>query len=86
MLKRVAEIIAGLALAFSLFAFYTDDANPGKMVIWYVLTPKVLQVLAWIVLFFVASRLIYGPYKDYSKYFYTLFTKLFGDPKKSRLQ
>jgi Na+-transporting NADH:ubiquinone oxidoreductase subunit NqrB len=84
MLKRVAAIIAGLVLAFSLFISYSDDANPRKLVIWYVLTPEVLQIIVWIVLFFVATRLIYGPYKDYSKYFYNLFVKLFGDPKKSR--
>jgi hypothetical protein len=86
MLKRIIEIIVGMAIALSLFASYSDDTHESRLVIWYLFTPKVLQVIVWIVLFLIASRLVYGKYKDYSKYFYTLFTRIFGDPKKSDRQ
>jgi hypothetical protein len=83
MLKRTLEIILGLAIGLSLFVMYSDDTHESRLVIWYLLTPKVLQVIAWIALFFVAGRLVYGKYKDYTKFFYNLFIKLFGDPKKN---
>lgn len=55
---RVLEIILGLAITFSLIAKYGDDTHEMKLLIWYVLTPTVLQVLAWIGLFLLAWRLI----------------------------
>lgn len=58
MLRRVLEIILGLAITFCLIAKYGDDTHEMKLLIWYVLTPTVLQVVAWIGLFFVAWRLI----------------------------
>lgn len=82
MLKRIVEIILGLAIAFCLFCRYSDGNTPNQLVIWHILSERTLQVITWIVLFFLASRLIYGKYKDYSKYFYNLFVKMFGDPKK----
>ncbi len=83
MLKKIFRIILGLALGLSLFAMYSDETHESRLVIWYLLTPKVLQIIAWVVLFFVASRFIYGKPKDYSTFFYNLFVKLFGDPKKT---
>jgi hypothetical protein len=83
MVRRVLEIILGLIIGLSLFASYSDDTHESKLLLWYILTPRVLQIIVWIALFFVASRLIYGKPKDYSKYFYNLFVKLFGDPKKA---
>jgi len=83
MLKRILEIILGLVIGFSLFIFYSDETHESRLTIWYLLTPKVLQIIVWIGLFFLASRLIYGKPKDYSKFFYNLFVKLFGDPKKT---
>lgn len=80
-LKRVLQIILGLAIGLSLFVMYSDDTHEFRLVIWYLLTPKVLQIITWIALFFVASRLINGKPKDYSAFFYNLFVKLFGDPK-----
>jgi hypothetical protein len=58
MLKRTAEIILGLAITISLIAKYGDETHEMKLLIWYVLTPTVLQVIAWIGLFLVALRLI----------------------------
>jgi len=84
MLKRILEIIAGLALAFCLIASYGDGENPRQLMIWYILPARTLQIFIWIVLFLVASRLVYGKYKDYSGYFYDLFVKMFGDPKKTK--
>jgi len=84
MLKRTLEIIAGLALAFCLIASYSDDKTPSQLMIWYILSAKTLQIITWIILFLLASRLVYGKYKDYSGYFYNLFVKMFGNPKKER--
>jgi len=84
MLKRTLEIIAGLALAFCLIASYSDDKNLSQLMIWYILSAKTLQIITWIILFLLASRLVYGKYKDYSGYFYNLFVKMFGNPKKER--
>ncbi|MGC4104039.1 hypothetical protein [Ferruginibacter sp.] len=81
MLKRIIQVILGLAIAISLFAHYSDATHESRLLIWYVLTPKVLQVIAWIVLFCLGGRLIYSRYKDHSKFFFNLFTKLFGNPK-----
>jgi len=83
MLKRIFQIILGLAIGLSLVAKYSDDTHESKLLIWYLLTPNVLQIIAWIILFFVASWLVYGKYKDYSKFFYNLFVKLLVDPKKA---
>lgn len=82
MLKRILEIIIGIAIAICLIASYGDENNPRQLVIWYLLSAKTLQVIIWVVLFLFASRLVYGKYNDYSKYFYNLFVKIFGDPKK----
>ena len=84
MLKRIVEIIFGIAIAICLIASYSDDKNPQQLIIWYVLSAKTLRVIVWIMLFLLASRLVYGKYKDYSGYFYNLFVKMFGDPKKKR--
>lgn len=84
MLKRIVEIIFGIAIAVCLFSRYSDDNTRDQLVIWHILSERTLQVITWIFLFFLASRLIYGKYKDYSKYFYNLFVKMFGDPKKTK--
>ena len=84
MLKRIIQFILGLAITFCLIASYSDDNNPGQLVIWYILSAKTLKVIVWIVLFLLAARLMFGKEKDYSKYFYSLFVKMFGDPKKTK--
>jgi menaquinone-dependent protoporphyrinogen IX oxidase len=84
MIKRIFEITLGVIIAFTLFANYSDETHKEQLVIWYVLTPKVLKVVAWILLFLLAGRLIFGKYKDYSKYFYNLLIKLYGDPKNKK--
>ncbi len=83
MLKRILQITLGLAIGLSLFAMYSDETHDSRLVIWYLLTPKVLKIITWLALFFVAARLIFGKPKDYSNFFYNLLVKLFGDPKKT---
>lgn len=83
MIKRVIEIVVGITIAFCLTANYSDKNHESKLLIWFLLTPNVLKVIVWLALFFIAGRLIFGKYKDYSNYFYSLLTKLFGDPKKA---
>ena len=82
MARRKIEIILGAAIAQCLVANYSDAANPSKLLIWYVLTPAVLKAITWIALFVVASRLMFGKSKDYSRSVYNLLVKMFGDPKK----
>ncbi|MGG9961235.1 hypothetical protein [Ferruginibacter sp. SUN106] len=84
MLKRIIEIIAGIALAICLIASYSSSTEPGRLLIWYIIPPRFLQIIVWIALFLLASRLVWGKPKDQSKYFYDLFVKLFGDPKKRK--
>lgn len=81
MLKRILQIVLGLAIGISLFGVYSDETHEKKLIIWYLLTPKVLQVIAWIVLFYLASHLVSGKPNDYSKFFYNMLVKIFRDPK-----
>lgn len=84
MIKRVAAIVSGILIMISLFASYSDEQHqPGQLLIWYIFTPKMLKIVVWIILFFLAARLIWGKPKDYSKYFYALFVKWWGNPKKN---
>jgi len=83
MLKRIIEIILGLLIGFSLFISYSNVTHESRLAIWYLLTPKVLQIMAWVGLFLLAARLIYGRPKDYSKFFYNILSKFFGDPNKT---
>ena len=83
MARRIIEVILGAIIAFSLIASYSDETRQSQLLIWHVLTPAVLKIIVWLLLFFIASRLMFGKYKDYSKYFYNLLVKTFGDPKKS---
>ena len=78
--RRIVEIILGIAITFCLIA--RKDGN--EFIIWYILTPKVLKAITWIVLFFVAGRLLFGKYKDYSAYCYRLLARLLGTPSKHK--
>lgn len=82
-IKRVLQIAFGAAIAFCLLASYSDKTDQSQLLIWYVLTPKILKVIAWLFLFFIAGRLLFGKFKDTSKYFYQLMVDIFGDPKRT---
>jgi len=84
MLKRIVEIIVGIAIVICLIVYYGDGKSPSQLLIWRILSVKTLQFITWIALFLLASRLVFGKYKDHSKYFYNLFVKMFGDPKKGK--
>jgi hypothetical protein len=84
MIRKIIEIVFGLVIAFSLIAKYSNGEHESKLLIWYVLTPGVLKVIVWVVLFFIAGRLLYGRYNDYSRGTYKFLTKLFGDPTSSK--
>lgn len=81
-MKRIFEIILGVIIAISLFASYGDEHNSRKLLIGYITTNVLLQIIIAIGLIILASRLIAGKPKDYSKFFYNLFVKVFGLPKK----
>jgi hypothetical protein len=82
-IKRVLQIVFGAAIAFCLLASYSDKTHQSQLLIWYVLTPEILKVIAWLFLFFIAGRLIFGKFKDTSKYFYQLMIDIFGDAKRT---
>jgi hypothetical protein len=83
MFRRIIQIVLGLIIGLSLFASYSDKTHETRLVIWYLFTPKVLQIITWVALFYLSGRLIYGKPKDYSKFFYNLFIKVFGNPRKT---
>jgi hypothetical protein len=60
MLKRTLEVIAGLAIVYCLFTYYTDETHPMQLIIWYVISPNVLKAIAWAGLLILSIRLIYG--------------------------
>lgn len=84
MLKRILEVIAGIALVICLIVNTGDDSRSSQLLIWQIVSVKMLQGIVWVALFLLASRLVFGKYKDYSGYFYNLFVKMFGDPKKTK--
>lgn len=84
MIRRIIEISLGSIVLFCLIANYSGNTNESQLLIWYILTPKVLKIIVWILLFLAAGRLIFGKYKDHSKYYYNLLVHIFGNPKKER--
>lgn len=82
MFKRIFEIILGVIITMFLLGSYGDGHNPRKLLIEYITTNGLLQVFTAVVLVLLASRLIAGKPKDYSKTFYKLFVKLSRNFKK----
>jgi hypothetical protein len=83
-MKKIFEISAGIILFFLLIANYSDKTNQADLLIWYILTPNVLKIIVWLLLFFISGRLIFGRYNDYSNYFYKLLVDIFGEPHKNK--
>jgi len=84
MARRIVEIMLGSVIAFCLIANYSDKTNGSQLLIWYLFTPSVMKVIVWLLLFFIAGRLIFGTYQDYSKHFYNLLNKFWTEPKKTK--
>jgi hypothetical protein len=58
-LPRILQIVAGFLIFISLFT--TVSAEDGThQLIWKVLTPTVLQTIAWIGMLLLSIRLMYG--------------------------
>ncbi|MDQ2720244.1 MAG: hypothetical protein M3Z26_10875 [Bacteroidota bacterium] len=85
MIKRIIEFLLGVVVTLFLISSYGDKYNPSKPLVAYITTNKALQISIIIVSIVLAFRLIGGKSKDYSKFFYNLFVKLFGDPKRKKL-
>lgn len=83
MLKRILEIFLGVMIIILLLGSYGDEHNPRKLLIGYLITNRLLQIIVTIGLVILASRLIAGKPKDYSRFFYNLLVELFGLPKKN---
>jgi len=82
MVKRIFEFILGVIVAISLFSSYGDQHHSRKLLIGYITSNVQLQNIITIGLIILASKLIAGKPKDYSKFFYNLFVKIFGLHKK----
>lgn len=82
MFKRILEIILGVMITMFLIGSYGDEHSSRKLLIGYVTKNGLLQIIIASALVMLASGLIAGKPKDYSKFFYNLFVKLFGLPKK----
>jgi hypothetical protein len=76
-LPRYIEFILGVLLIIVLISRYsTSPETQNKYVLEYILPYKPLFIIAAIFLFAVAARLIAGPPKDYTRFFYNLLIKL----------
>ncbi|HET7114981.1 MAG TPA: hypothetical protein VFI29_00730 [Hanamia sp.] len=82
MIRRIAEILLGILIVFLILGKYGDGIHPAKSLVAYITGNAVLQISIYILLIILAFRFIGGKSKDYSKFFYSLLVRLFGDPKK----
>ena len=83
-MKRIFEIILGIGIVIVLLAGYGDGIHPVRHLIEYITSDATFQVIITITLVILASRLIAGKSKDYSKLFYNFLVKLFGAPRKRK--
>ncbi|MGN6196068.1 MAG: hypothetical protein ACTHOB_14100 [Ginsengibacter sp.] len=84
MIKPIAEFLLGVCMVLLLLGKYGDMNHPSKPLVAYITDSGVLQPIIYILLIIFAYRLIGGKHKDYSKFFYNLLVKLFGDPQKRK--
>ena len=76
-IPRYIEFVLGVLLVIVLISHYsTSPETQNKYVLEYILPNKPLFIVVTILLFLVAARLIAGPPKDYSSFFYAMLTKL----------
>lgn len=76
-LPRFIEFTLGVLLVIVLISRYSSSPETqNKYVLEYILPYKPLFILVTIFLFLVAARLIAGPPKDYTKFFYNLLMRL----------
>lgn len=59
-LPRTLQIVAGLLIFVALFTTVSNGDGTTCQLIWKVLTPTVLQTIAWIGMLLLSIRLIYG--------------------------
>lgn len=84
-MKRIFQIILGVLIVIFLLARYSDETHPDQTVIAYLISNKILRLIIIISLLIIASSLIAGKNKDYSRFFYKLLVKIFGDPSKRKI-
>lgn len=82
MIKRIAEILLGIVIVFLILGKYGDGIHSPKYLVAYITGNVALQISIYILLIILAFRFIGGKPKDYSKFFYNLLVRLFGDPQK----
>jgi hypothetical protein len=79
--NRYFEILLGIIITLLLLGKYCSAAG-CRSLLSYIIPVALLRPVVFIMLVIVASRLIAGKPKDYSKFFYHIMVKVFGDPKK----
>ncbi len=82
MKKRVFEFLLGIVIVFLILGKYGDETHPTKPLVAYITGNAVIEISIYILLIILAFKFIGGRSKDYSKFFYNLLVKLFGDPYK----
>lgn len=85
MIKRIGEFLLGIVILFLILGRYGDKNHLMKPLVAYITGNGTLQIIIYVVLIILAFKFIGGKSKDYSKFFYNVLVKLFGDPKKTKL-
>ncbi len=88
MIKRFGGFLLGMVIMLFILGRYSDKNNPSKSLVAYITEDGILQAIIYVVLIVLASILIGvegKSKKDYSKFFYNVLVKLFGDPKWKKL-
>ncbi|HXR83016.1 MAG TPA: hypothetical protein VN722_01820 [Hanamia sp.] len=83
-MKRFLEFFLGIILILLILGKYGDKNHHQQPLVSYLSTNLFLEIVIYIVLIFFAFKFIGGKKKDYSKFFYNLLVKLFGDPEKRK--
>jgi hypothetical protein len=77
--RRILEIIVGVIIAIFLISQYSDNGG-SRYLIDYIMPYQPFKGILVFALIIISSRLVTGKPKDYSKRFYNLLVRLFGDP------
>jgi hypothetical protein len=81
-MKHFLKFFLGIILVLLILGKYGDKNHPQQPLVSYVTFNLFLEIVIYVLLVVFAYRLIGGKHKDYSKFFYNLLIKLFGDPQK----
>lgn len=81
--KRIGKFLLGVICVLLILGSYGDGKSSPKPFLAFISDNWIIQIILFILLIVLASKLIGGKSRDYSKFFYKLLVKIFGDPKKT---